>query len=150
MGGLDNKHYGIEGGNDTADNIFLLSEEDACGDLATVYGFTNDRRIYDEARRAKSSTYAKAMGCWSSTDAAEDSSTGYAGDCWWWLRSPGCNTYDAAYVSIVGWISICGTYVNYDYHGVRPALKFNLSSSELLEDAGITMTETTVIDTYAY
>lgn len=64
----DNINYGTEGGNNTTDKIFLLSESEVCNtDRAEKSGFVKSRDIYDEARRCKSSTYAKAMGTWSST-----------------------------------------------------------------------------------
>ena len=52
---------------------------------------------------------------------------------WWWLRSPGYNSYDAADVSSVGSVSDGGNDVSNDYLAVRPALKsaiFNLPIGE--------------------
>ena len=84
----DNINYGTEGGNNTTDKIFLLSESDVWNtDTAKAHGFVKDRETYDEARRCQSSAYAKAMGMWSNT------STAYAGNGWWWLRSPGSHGY---------------------------------------------------------
>ncbi|MCR4595006.1 MAG: DUF6273 domain-containing protein, partial [Clostridiales bacterium] len=54
---------------------------------------------------------------------------------WWWLRSPGNHSYNAAYVYYVGSVSDRGAYVNcngnYGDHvdgAVRPALWINLES----------------------
>jgi hypothetical protein len=46
---------------------------------------------------------------------------------WWWLRSPGCNSFSAAYVNYDGYVFTPGNFV-YDSHGVRPALWLNLES----------------------
>ena len=45
---------------------------------------------------------------------------------WWWLRSPGFNSYDAAVVFIDGIVGVIGNIVSYDIGGVRPALWINL------------------------
>ena len=55
---------------------------------------------------------------------------------WWWLRSPGRNSFSAAEVDCCGWILRCGVDVCYDSDGVRPALHLNLSSSNLFSYAG--------------
>ena len=93
----DNITYGTEGGNDTTDKIFLLSESDVWNtDTAKAHGFVKDGDTYDEARRCQSSTYAKAMGIYSATD------TGYVGNGWWWLRSPGYSADAALRLSYEG------------------------------------------------
>ena len=45
---------------------------------------------------------------------------------WWWLRSPGYTTSNAAVVSTVGHVDIIGIRVDYSAGGVRPALWLNL------------------------
>ena len=45
---------------------------------------------------------------------------------WWWLRSPGLNTYGACYVNSAGYINLIGRSVDYTSGGVRPALWLNL------------------------
>ena len=80
----DNLSDGTEGGNNTTDKIFLLSESNVWNtDTAKAHGFVKDYNTHDEARRCQSSAYAKAMGMYSRTD------TAYAGNGLWWLRSPG-------------------------------------------------------------
>ena len=52
----NNIHYGSagQGGNDTSDKIFLLSEREVYNtDDAKKYGFVLDGEVYDEARRCK-------------------------------------------------------------------------------------------------
>ena len=116
--------YGTDGGNDTEDKVFLLAESDVWNtDKATSHGFSKAYDDYDKARRSKSTTYAKAMGTWANTNSE------YAGNCWWWLRSPGCLSSDAASVNRYGDVLPRGGSVNYDDIGVRPALYLNLSST---------------------
>ena len=55
-------------GNNTSDKVFLLSDSEVYGtDKAKSYGFVSSRYTYDEARRGKCSTYAKAMGVYFSS-----------------------------------------------------------------------------------
>ncbi len=80
----NNISYETNGGNDTIDKLFLLSEsETGVTDEAAGYGFVKNQSTYDEARRCQSSAYAKAVGLSGSTN------TGYEGNVRWWLRSPG-------------------------------------------------------------
>ncbi len=119
----DNILFLTEGGNDTTDKIFLLSESEVYGESAVPYGFVADEDTDDEARRSKSSTYAKAMGL------ASDTHNPYKGNCCWWLRSPGRDSYYATDVTYYGDVN----YVDYvySYHvGARPALNLNLSSNQ--------------------
>ncbi len=109
VGNDDNINYGTEGGNNTTDKIFLLSGSETYGDSAVPHGFVSSRGTYDEARRSKSSTYARAMGTWSSTSDA------YKGNCRWWLRSPGYFTDYAANVDSFGYVYDYGDYVYYDF-----------------------------------
>lgn len=113
----DNLYNGTEGGNNTSDKIFLLSESEVYADSAKVYGYINGYRIYDEARRCRSSAYAKAMGCQSG-----------GGRCAWWLRSTGAETDHAVRVCDSGNVDCYGVRVGLNDYGVRPALKLNLSS----------------------
>ena len=125
----DNIENGTSGGNNTTDKIFLLSESDVWNtDKAKSYGFVKGG-YSDESRFCKSSTYAKAMGVWSYSD------TSYAGNCFWWLRSPG-SSFNAMYVSIDGWVDSRGYDVRNDHDGIRPALNLNLSSPNLYTYAG--------------
>ena len=91
----NNISYGTAGGNDTSDKVFLLSENEVYNtNTAYSYGFTKSYSKYDEGRRCKSSTFAKAMGVYS------DTSSSYAGNCWWWLRSPGYSTDTVSYTHL--------------------------------------------------
>ena len=60
----NNINYGTTGGNNTSDQVFLLSTSEVYNtDTAAGYGFVKNN-IDDEARRSRCSTYAHAMGTW--------------------------------------------------------------------------------------
>ena len=103
----DNSEYGTSGGNDTEDQVFLLSEKEA----ETL--FSND-----DERIAKATGYAEKSGVYVNEEKAA----------WWWLRSPGDDSDYAAEVNYVGWVSRHGSYVDGNIDGVRPALHLNLQS----------------------
>ena len=136
----NNISYGTAGGNDTSDKVFLLSENEVYNsNTAYSYGFTKSNLKCDEGRRCKSSTFAKAMGVWSNTDSP------YAGNCWWWLRSPGHDAYRAARVDDSGGVEIYGNIVDYGVRdAVRPALHLDLSSSDLYSYAGTVSSDGTM------
>lgn len=135
----DNISHSTEGGNDTSDKIFLLSENEVYNSNAAFsYGFTKNSSKYDEGRRCQGTTYARAMGTWSSTDSK------YAGNCWWWLRSPGDKTHNAAFVYYDGVVDTYGDYVDNRGDAVRPALHLNISSSDLWSYAGTVKSDGTV------
>ena len=109
----DNPVYGIEGGNNTFDKIFLLSLSEVSEQQdGEKYGFLDD-----EIRGCGKSDFSK---------------TGS----WWWLRSPGYDSGYAAGVYDYGWVYRYGHDVGSSDDGVRPALHLNLSSSNLFSYAG--------------
>ena len=135
------------GGDNTTDKVFLLSSYDLYStDTSASYGFyKGDSSKYDEARRCKSSTYAKAMGTYTNT------SSSYSGNCRWWLRSPGDHSYNAANVNFHGYVYIRGFNVSHDHNGARPALYLDLSSSKLCSPAGTVCSDGTadeIMDPY--
>ena len=136
----DNLEYGTEGGNNTTDKIFLLSEQEVYGTKAGSYGFAEAYGTNDEARRRKSSTYAKAKGVWSNYGEG----AGYDGNCYWWLRTPGDNTNRTMLVDYRGYVDRYGDSVINDDNGVCPALNLNLSSSDLWSYAGTVCSDGTV------
>lgn len=120
----DNLSHGTPGGNHTTDKIFLLSESEVYGESAAPYGFVSDRNKYDEARRSKSSTYAKAMGVYSSTGEI------FKDNCHWCLRSPGESPKKAVEVNTYGIVNSNWCFVYFRNVGVRAALNLNLSSDQ--------------------
>lgn len=97
----DNEEYGTPGGVTTYDKVFLLS-------LSEVDGYFSS----DEGRRTKATAYAMDSDLWTDDE-------NYAP---WWLRSPGYNSYRAAYAPNYGAVYGDGYSVNNTNLGVRPAL----------------------------
>ena len=123
----DNPYYDTEGGENTTDKVYLLSIAEASN---TAYGFNGEFRTESETREAKNTAYAKECGAWTST------STEYEGNDYWWLRSPGDDSFSASYVGYYGYGNVYGNFVDYVNNAVRPALHLNLSSSTLWSYAG--------------
>ncbi|MBR1597899.1 MAG: hypothetical protein IJ661_03175 [Lachnospiraceae bacterium] len=115
----DNTDYGISGGNDTRDKVFLLSYDEA---LKAEYGF-EESASYSKTRSAKATEYACVKGASYDSDNNTD----------WWLRSPGISGNTAKAVHHNGFVSI-GT-VGIDDYGIRPALHIKLSAV-CVTDAG--------------
>ena len=109
----DNPEYGTKGGSATRDRIFALSIDEA----------TKYFRDYDD-RMAAPTGYAKKLGCYVSGGCSlpNGEKTG-----WWWLRSPGYGSSDAASVNTGGNVSQSGSDVNSNHGAVRPAFWLNLS-----------------------
>lgn len=120
----DNISFGTAGGNTTSDKIFLLSQNEVKN---PNYGFNSVYHTKSETRQCKASAYAVENNCWTA------SIDGYAGNCYWWLRSPGAYFIVPARVNFVGWgddlDDDCEVDVLEDIYGVRPALNIDLSSS---------------------
>lgn len=112
----DNEEYNISGGNDTEDNIFLISLADVKNE---EYGFK-----YDKDRKSVNTDYVVGGG------KNGKRRYGAAGADDWWLRSPGMYRFFAANVNNYGSISPMGITVNDDGVPVRPAL--NLNTSDIL------------------
>lgn len=102
-------YWGISGGNDTTDKIFLLSINEAKN---TEYGFENNTDP-SSTRQAYRTQYV----------------TGGGHNNAWWLRSPGNKYYfEAAFITDYNEMDIVGVHVRlYDF-GIRPALNLDISS----------------------
>lgn len=125
----NSSRYETDGGSDTLDKIFLLSESETYTEKAEKYGFTKYASTNDEGRTAQYSTYAYAMGCFKSIV------KNYTTNGRWWLRSPGtrCCAVD---ISEFGDGKQSGISINSNDCGVRPALYLNLSLMNLYSYAG--------------
>ena len=109
-----------DGGADTQDRIYLLSAAEAAN---TAYGF--DDRFYgmSRTREAKTTAYAYDQGAFASwIEEIDDNGK-------WWLRSPGFNTNEAAYVSEYGGGEYYGTNVTEDSFTVRPVIHLDMASN---------------------
>ena len=109
----DNPTYGTEGGNNTTDQIFLLSIAEA----------QNSSYFADDNSRIATNTAYVADG--GKIDGGM-SVVGEAG--YWWLRSPGDLDHRAAGVSVDGGVGSYGFYVSFDSIAVRPAFNLDLTS----------------------
>ena len=134
-------YSGTYGGEDTKDKVYLLSADDLYGtELAASYGFYSySYSRNDEARRRTSTTYAKAMGVYSSTG------DGYQGRCWWWLRSPGQAGNMVINVNNDGQVLKDGDEANsVGKLSVCPALTLSLSDQKAYSYAGTISTDGTM------
>ena len=134
----DDLEWDTDGGNNTYDKVFLLSGSEVYNDK---YGFICISYETHETNSACSSVYAKAMGTYSGIFDSDI----YAGNCWWWLRSPGYNSHYADGVDYDGIVYRC-SMVNNPSRGVRPVLNLNLTvlSSNLWSYAGTVCSDGTV------
>ena len=107
-----NPDYSTSPGSSTQDQIFLLS----IPEVKQYFGS-------DEERRCVPTAYAIAQGAYISDNY---SIGGNKATCWWWLRSPGDNSYSAAAVGYGGYVSSGSRGVNLVNVAVRPALWINL------------------------
>ena len=116
----DNEEYNTEAGADTQDRIYLLSAAEAAN---TAYGF--DDRFYSmsRTREVKTTAYAYDQGAFASWIEEIDNNGK------WWLRSPGFNTNEAAYVSEYGGGEYYGTNVTEDSFTVRPVIHLDMASN---------------------
>ena len=119
----DNPEYGTEGGNDTADKVYLLSVDEV---KKTEYGFTSSGGNTN-TRQAVNTAYTEARG-----EIGDMSSTFN----YWWLRSPGYSSDYASFVVIKGFVNTGGISVSRDDNAARPALHLNLSSDSSWSYAG--------------
>lgn len=116
----DNSKYGTQGGKNTSDKLFLLSlsEVDETEE-SKEYGFWDKK-----TRKCKNDNFSEET-------------------YFWWLRSPGNSSHDAAGVYYYGWVFGYGYDVQEPASGIRPALYLNLSSSDLFSYAGTISSEGT-------
>ena len=122
----DNRNE-VDGGNDTTDKLFLLSESEVDGEGAAAYGLN----INNKARRGKCTIYARAMGTYT---VLWEKDEGNSTSGWWWLRSlcPLDNNEinDAGCVLPVGAVHSYGSHVYSSdcNNGVRVAMNLDLSA----------------------
>ena len=103
-----NPEYTTNPGNDTTDQVFLLSIDE-------VNSYFNSLK----ARICTATAYAKAKGVFTSK----------ADACLWWLRSPGYVSKNAAIVNEGGSARYGGLGVENKSSGIRPAIWIDLGSN---------------------
>ena len=121
----DNLWYDTKGGNDTTDKIFLLSLEEVDRYFGNSGDYLNKRRKDWDVNNNK---WIPANGGIVFSNANDsDRITKFENKAlWWWLRSPGNVSSNAAYVGRVGYVYVYGYSVNSGAFGLRPALLLNL------------------------
>lgn len=102
-----NPSYSTSPGNNTTDNVFLLS-------IAEVNKFFSS----NSARQCQATVYAMAQGV----------SAYYHAICHWWLRSPGLDSDRAVCVGGDGSLILPGPSVTNAYNAVRPALWIDIGT----------------------
>lgn len=108
----DNPDYQTPGGNNTKDQVYLMSSEEATN---PEYGFTSSADTHAGSRKVSNTDFAKG----------QIVESGWSG---WWLRSPGFNNCLAALVGEIGNLPLLGNSVHVVSNAVRPALHLNLAS----------------------
>lgn len=108
-----NPEYDTDPGNNTLDKIFLLS-------------ITEIKQYFmtDSAMKCTPTIYAQKQGAFASSDNL----------CWWWLRSPGYNQSDSAFVDTNKGIYTSGDSVRIKRNAVRPALWIYFGNGPLPEE----------------
>ena len=104
-----NPEYSTNPGNATKDKVFLLSIVEA-----------NKYFKSDDARKCAPTDYAIQQGAHTSDIFKVEGRWA----CWWWLRSPGYNSYSAAYINNGG--SIDYNLVYFSSGAVRPCVRVRL------------------------
>lgn len=122
---------GVEEDGQTVDKLFLLSVADV---ILKKHGFVYHSEN-DKARRAKSSTYAKAMGVDWHRYSVFGRTYRCSGCSDWWLRAPGKNKDFWMGVSSDGYVSSDGTYIP-NTSGVRVGLYLDLTFTDFYSYAG--------------
>jgi hypothetical protein len=118
------------GGNNTSDRIFLLSINEVLqyfGDSGMMTrGMDESIRINDWTQPPPPGIYP-----WGIQDQYGEKRIAYTAGgsvLWWWLRSPGMHSANAAVVGIDGDLTLNGGSVVLSDSGVRPALWLNIDS----------------------
>ncbi len=106
-----NPKYSTNPGNATKDNVFLLS-------IVEANKFFKSR----DARMCVPTDYAIQQGAYTSDSYKVEGRW----VCWWWLRSPGDRSSDAANVRYDGSIYVDGYYVYNSNLAVRPCVRVRL------------------------
>jgi len=115
----DNQWYGINGGNDTLDNIFVLSLEE----VDRYFGNSGDY-LHSRRKKYEEGKWISDDRGWILSNAHDDTRVAkYSGlASLWWLRTPGYSDCTVAYVGTPGYIPLNGDRVCIGRGGVRPAL----------------------------
>ncbi len=98
-------------GNDTEDRVFLLSIPETVRYMDS-----------ESARQCEPTAYANAQSGFENICTAN-------GHCLWWLRSPGIQSINIAFVDSNGCVSLHGYSVDHKNTAVRPAIRVDVGDS---------------------
>jgi len=119
----NNLWYGIKGGNNTKDKIFLLSLEEADKYFGDSGDYQNKKRKeYKDEKYITISDGSLLSNIHDDKRIAKHGNRAF----WWWLRSPGEGSNHAVDVLRDGCVNVNGISVDYHNCGVRPALWLKL------------------------
>ena len=115
---LNGTFFGAAFSGEEQAQIIAKSLDDGCIDKVFLLNIAESQKYFssDSARVCRLTEYAAANGSWAGSSDE---------NCWWWLRSPGNYTYNAAYVYHDGSIHFGGP-VDYYSYAVRPAICIDL------------------------
>lgn len=130
-----NVDWNMEASDDTYDKIYLLSITEAKN---ASYGFSTNYKENDMGRRGLPTPYSIEKGIYVST---HEEWPGWSST---WLRSPGRNSSEAAYISYSGYIIEGGGWVNNYQTGIRPVMHIDLSKTSVWSYAGTVSSDGTV------
>lgn len=130
-----NVDWNMNASNDTYDKIYLLSITEAKN---TSYGFSSNYKENDMGRRGLPTPYSMEKGIYVSK---REECLGWSST---WLRSPGRNSSEAAYISYSGYIIEGGGWVNNYETGIRPVMHIDLASTSEWNYAGTVSSDGTV------
>lgn len=103
-----NSSYGTDPGNATMDKLFLMS-------IPEVKKYFES----EKSRICGATDYAAKNGAYRSSETKDVYGVRA---CWWWLRSPGYISLNAAFVNSAGSVGSIGNYVNDCSLSVRPCV----------------------------
>lgn len=116
-----NSVYSIDGGKNTTDQIYILSEEEVQN---TKYGFCQITNEFSQTRNPAASDYSYSKGTHYSEFAADSREKGS----YWWLRTPGKSLSQAAGI-INGKFDLEGSAVGCANLGIIPVMHLKQSAA---------------------
>lgn len=130
-----NVDWNMDASNDTYDKVYLLSITEAKN---ISYGFSPNYKENDTGRRGLPTQYSIEKGIYVSK---HEEWKGWSST---WLRSPGRDSSEAAYISQSGYIIQGGGWVNNYETGIRPVMHIDLASTSVWSYAGTVSSDGTV------
>jgi len=118
-----NLWYNTQGGRDTSDKIFILSLEEIDSYFGNSGDYQNQRR-----KKYKNGEFIADNNGWYFSNIYDVSRQVSSSDTvpFWWLRSPGLDSFGAAFVCSNGTVNVDGGLIHGPKGGVRPALWLNM------------------------